>query len=272
MFKERLISGILLVLVAILAIGFGGYLLFGVLLLITLIGMMELNRVVKAQWKVPAIISYFAAVGYYVLILLEKEEAIRPCVIVFTILLLMTFVIGYPRFHITEVLIAFFGLFYVAVMLCCIYRIRVMDNGAYLVWLVFLGAWGSDTCAYCVGRLIGKHKAFPVLSPKKSVEGCVGGVFGAALICFIFALICQDKLTAVGSPLIALPVIGACASILSQFGDLAASGIKRQYEIKDYGKLIPGHGGILDRFDSVIFTAPAVYLLLVTFFIGGGQP
>ena len=131
---------------------------------------------------------------------------------------------------------------------------------------MFLGAWGSDTCAYCVGRLIGKHKAFPVLSPKKSWEGCVGGVLGAALLGLVYALIFRSKLTAVGNPTLAFPVICACASVLSQFGDLAASGIKRQHEIKDYGKLIPGHGGILDRFDSVIFTAPATYLLLTLVF------
>ena len=204
MFKERLLSGVLLVLAIFGAIYFGGYVLWGVLLLISLIGMFELNL---------------------------------------------------------------FGIFYVAMMLCCIYRIRGLDGGVYLVWMVFLGAWGSDTCAYCVGKLMGKHKAFPVLSPKKSVEGCVGGVLGAALLAWVFALLFQDKLTAVGNPLIALPIIGACASILSQFGDLAASGIKRQHKIKDYGTLIPGHGGVLDRFDSVIVTAPAVYLLLVTFFV-----
>ncbi len=267
MFKERLLSGVLLVLAIFGAIYFGGYVLWGVLLLISLIGMFELNRVFEAQWKAPSLLCYAAAIGYFLLISLGYEEAIRPSVLCFVLVLLVTFVIGYPRFQFTEVLAAFFGIFYVAMMLCCIYRIRGLDSGVYLVWMVFLGAWGSDTCAYCVGKLMGKHKAFPVLSPKKSVEGCVGGVLGAALLAWVFALIFQDKLTAVGNPLIALPIIGACASILSQFGDLAASGIKRQHKIKDYGTLIPGHGGVLDRFDSVIVTAPAVYLLLVTFFV-----
>ena len=267
MFKKRLLSGIILVLIAFGAIYFGGYVLWGVLLATSLIGMFEFNRVFKAPWKAPTLICYAAAVGYYVLMVLGYENAIRPCVICLVLLLLVTFVLGYPRFAFTEVMAAFFSVFYVAIMLCCIFRIRELESGAFLVWLVFLGAWGSDTCAYCVGVLIGKHKAFPVLSPKKSVEGCVGGVLGAALLGFVFALIFEDKLTAVGSPLAALPIICACASVLSQFGDLAASGIKRQHEIKDYGTLIPGHGGILDRFDSVIVTAPAVYLLLVTFFV-----
>ena len=266
MFKERLISGILLVLIAIGAIYMGGWVLWGVLLLVSGIGMIELERVFKAHFSVPSILSLLAAAGYYLLIRFEQDTYTMPMVIVFVLTLLICFVIGYPRYEFAKILACFFALFYVAVTMCCIYRIRELDNGVYLVWLVFLGAWGSDTCAYCVGRLIGKHKAFPVLSPKKSVEGCVGGVLGAALLGFLYALIFESKLTAVGNPMIAFPVICACASVLSQFGDLAASGIKRQHEIKDYGKLIPGHGGILDRFDSVIFTAPATFLLLTLVF------
>lgn len=266
MFKERLISGILLVLIAIAAIYFGGWVLWGVLLLISLIGMIELERVFKAHITVPSALCLLAAVGYYLLIRFEMEEYVLPAALVLVIAMLICFVIAYPKYDFTQLLVCFFSIFYVAMTMCCIYRIRVMDGGVYLVWLVFLGAWGSDTCAYCVGRLIGKHKAFPVLSPKKSWEGCVGGVLGAALLGLVYALIFRSKLTAVGNPTLAFPVICACASVLSQFGDLAASGIKRQHEIKDYGKLIPGHGGILDRFDSVIFTAPATYLLLTLVF------
>ena len=266
MFKERLISGILLVLVAIGAIYMGGWVLWGVLLLISLIGMIELERVFEVHLKAPSIVSMIAAAGYYLLIRFDQDTYVMPMILVIVLGLLICFVIGYPKYDFTQILACFFSIFYVAMTMCCIYRIRVLDGGAYLVWLVFLGAWGSDTCAYCVGRLIGKHKAFPVLSPKKSWEGCVGGVLGAALLGFVYALIFQSKLTAVGSPLIAFPVICACASILSQFGDLAASGIKRQHKIKDYGKLIPGHGGVLDRYDSVIFTAPATFLLLTLVF------
>ncbi|MBP5490827.1 MAG: phosphatidate cytidylyltransferase [Lachnospiraceae bacterium] len=262
MFKERLISGILLVLIAIGAIYVGGWVLWGVLLLISVIGMAELERVFEMHLSVPAALCLLAAIGYYLLIKFGQESYTVPLLLGLMLALLITFVIGYPRYEFTKLLVCFLALFYVAMTMCCLYRIRILSGGVYLVWLAFLGAWGSDTCAYCVGRLIGKHKAFPVLSPKKSWEGCVGGVLGAALLGFVFALVFEGKITAVGNPLLACPVICACASILSQFGDLAASGIKRQHNIKDYGKLIPGHGGVLDRFDSVIFTAPATYLLL----------
>ena len=122
------------------------------------------------------------------------------------------------------------------------------------MWLIFLCSWGCDTCAYCVGMLIGKHKMAPVLSPKKSVEGAVGGVAGAVLLGVIYA-------AATKGPMAEYALICGVGALISMVGDLAASAIKRNMGIKDYGKLIPGHGGILDRFDSVIFTAPVIYYL-----------
>ena len=128
------------------------------------------------------------------------------------------------------------------------------------MWLIFLSSWGCDTCAYCVGMLIGKHKMAPRLSPKKSVEGGVGGVLGAALLGALFSLAMNQWGGADVDPLLYAVICGA-GGIISQIGDLAASAIKRNHDVKDYGKLIPGHGGILDRFDSVIFTAPVIYYL-----------
>ena len=128
--------------------------------------------------------------------------------------------------------------------------------------MIFIGSWGSDTCAYLVGCAIGKHKIVPKLSPKKSLEGCIGGILGSALLGAVYALVFTKQLTLFANPVVACAVIGAASSVLSQLGDWAASAIKRNYDIKDYGKLIPGHGGIMDRFDSVIFTAPLVYYLV----------
>ena len=110
--------------------------------------------------------------------------------------------------------------------------------------------------------LIGKHKMAPVLSPKKSVEGGIGGIVGAALIGVLYALAINHWGNA-GVSVFEFAVIGAAGGAISQVGDLAASAIKRYHNIKDYGKLIPGHGGILDRFDSVIFTAPIIYYLAI---------
>jgi phosphatidate cytidylyltransferase len=175
-------------------------------------------------------------------------------IIISMILILFVYVFGYPKYHAEQVMAAFFGVVYVAVMLSFIYLTRSLPDGKFLVWLIFLCSWGCDTCAYCVGMLIGKHKMAPVLSPKKSIEGAVGGVAGAALLGVIYAAATQGKMAEYA-------LICAVGALISMVGDLAASAIKRNQNIKDYGKLIPGHGGILDRFDSVIITAPVIYYL-----------
>ena len=172
-----------------------------------------------------------------------------------------TYVFTFPKFKAEDVMVCFFGMFYVILMLSYIYQVRMMQDGAYIVWLIFLCSWGCDTCAYLVGVMFGKHKMAPVLSPKKSIEGGIGGVAGAALLGFIYATIFKDKIT-IDNANIIFPIVCAVGGIISQIGDLTASGIKRNHDIKDYSRLIPGHGGILDRFDSVIITAPIIYYLV----------
>lgn len=129
--------------------------------------------------------------------------------------------------------------------------------------LVFLSAWGNDTLAYCAGRLFGKHKMSPILSPKKTVEGAVGGVVGAGLLGLLYGMIARNFMTASYNFPLSFAVICAVGGLISIVGDLGASAIKRNYDIKDYSNLIPGHGGILDRFDSIIFTAPIMYYLIL---------
>jgi phosphatidate cytidylyltransferase len=124
------------------------------------------------------------------------------------------------------------------------------------VWLVILAAFGSDICAYFTGMALGKHKLCPSISPKKTIEGAIGGVLGSTLLCGLFGYFALPDL------FVHCILIGAFGSIFSMAGDLVASIIKRNLEIKDYGTLIPGHGGILDRFDSVLFTAPFVFYYL----------
>ena len=261
MFKVRLRSSIIIITLTILCVVMGDNLLFATAGIISLIGMMELYRIVKVNKALPGILGYLAGISYYFLIYFKWNEYLVLLFIVFLMLLMMIYVFSYPKFQIEQIAIVFFGLFYVSIMLSYIYQVRILEDGALLVWLIFIGAWGSDTCAYCVGMLIGKRKIFPRLSPKKSLEGCIGGVVGAALIGFIYATIFKGDITGIDNPQLVFAIIGACSSVISQIGDLAASAIKRNHDIKDYSNMIPGHGGILDRFDSIIFTAPVVYYL-----------
>ena len=260
MFKTRLISGIVLVIIALATIISGSWILFFTLLAVSLIGMRELYKVMKVSDEhvtVLELVGYLGAVLYYIAMKADFGNYGTMAIIISMILILFVYVFGYPKYHAEQVLAAFFGFVYVAVMLSFIYLTRSLPDGKFLVWLIFLCSWGCDTCAYCAGMLIGKHKMAPVLSPKKSIEGAVGGVAGAALLGVIYAAATQGKMAEYA-------LICAVGALISMVGDLAASAIKRNQNIKDYGKLIPGHGGILDRFDSVIITAPVIYYLAKT--------
>ncbi|MBO4696886.1 MAG: phosphatidate cytidylyltransferase [Lachnospiraceae bacterium] len=262
---KRTLSGAVLVAVAFAAFWFGGYVLLGITLFLSILGMFELFRVFEMQKSPHAFLGYAAAAAYDASLLLkDPEKYFIPGLCVFLLLTLIIYVLSFPNVKAAKAICVPFVFLYVAFLFGFLYRIRVLDGGVYLVWIVLLGAWGSDTFAYLAGVLFGKHKAFPRLSPKKTWEGCVGGVLGASILCGVYGLCLGSKLPSF-DPLpawAALAIVGACSAVLSMFGDLTASAIKRDHGVKDYGKLIPGHGGVMDRFDSVLFTAPAVYLLI----------
>jgi len=135
--------------------------------------------------------------------------------------------------------------------------------GVALVFFTLGIAWFADGGAYFVGRALGKHKMAPVLSPKKTIEGAVGGFVSAMIICMGAAYLYADVLKYAEGRLnyINLAIITAVCILMSMFGDISFSAVKRQYGIKDFGDLLPGHGGVLDRFDSVLFVCPSFYLL-----------
>lgn len=261
MFKTRLISGIILVAAALALIITGGEILLAASCMISLIGMYELYRVYQIEKTPAAVIGYAAAVIYYVDQYVHMLPDVMLHVIGLLIFLLAAYVLAYPKYHASQIMAVFFGVFYVAVMLSCVWQARMMEQGAYIVWLIFLCSWGCDTCAYCVGVKFGKHKMSPVLSPKKSVEGAVGGLAGTFLLTALYAYAFRVQMHLSAAQILVLAAISTAGALISMIGDLAASAVKRNYEIKDYGTLIPGHGGILDRFDSVIFTAPVIYYL-----------
>lgn len=265
MFITRLLSGIVLLAIIISAGIFGGPVLLALGTLISLIGIFEYHRMTGLRKSPLFHVNWVVCLVLNVMLFLERPQCADLMPIVALLLLMGIYVIRYPKFDVKEIFTSYTGFIYVAVMLSFLYRVRTLENGILLYWLAFIGAWGSDTCAYCIGCLFGKHKAFPVLSPKKSVEGCIGGVAGTALIAGIYAACLNRFVEGVEVSVLVFVIIGIFASVVSQIGDLAASAMKRHYEIKDYGKLIPGHGGILDRFDSIIFTAPLVYIMAQIF-------
>ena len=263
-FWIRLASTIVLITGGGAAIYFGGWILALLLTAVSLGGVFELFRVFQIHKSPFAPVTYVAVVAYNVILYAQWTEYVLPLMIVYLLILLTVYVFAFPKYDSRQLVSSFFPFFYVAVCLSYMEQLRQLQHGAILTALVLVCACGNDMFAYLVGILTGKHKMFPNLSPKKSVEGFIGGILGAALCGVGYGFVFRNV---VGGgehnfPLM-FAVICGVGALPAVVGDLAASAIKRNHDIKDYSNLIPGHGGIMDRFDSMIFTAPIIYYLVL---------
>ena len=176
------------------------------------------------------------------------------------VLLFAQVVITNMKTNFKDIAYTLFGIIYIVGFIMFIALLRGLDTGKILIWYAIIAAWGTDTSAYIVGKRFGKHK-FSEVSPKKSLEGCIAGIVGACLISALFTFIINKAWNFEYSYLYTT-IIVAILSIIGQLGDFSASSIKRYVDVKDYSNLIPGHGGMLDRIDSLIFLAPFAYVLL----------
>lgn len=230
---------------------------------ISLIGLFEFYRAIEDTHKPMKYIGYVATVVYFLFFgLVENYFTIYLSLLI--VATLMTMVICYPKYSIVDVALTVIGVLYIPLLFSFIVLIRKMQYGDFWIWLIFLSSWGSDTFAYFTGRAFGKHKLAPVLSPKKTIEGSIGGMIGAGVLGFIYTIIYTHyRYTILSDYMILVVIAVVVAALISQFGDLAASAIKRTFGKKDFGNLLPGHGGILDRFDSILFVAPMIYLAVV---------
>ncbi len=269
MFGTRLVSGIILIIIAVATFVCGGPLLAGVLLVISMIAYRELTKALQVNtekngFNAPEILGMAGVVCYYASIYFSDDHTLSfMCIVGLFMAEMFLYVVKFPKYKSEQITASVFAFLYAPVMLSFIYQTREIQYGLYMVWLILISSWGCDTCAYAVGMLIGKRKIFPLLSPKKSLEGCIGGVAGSALLGGVYAYFLLNKVIVEQNVLWVAVFICAIGSVASMVGDLAASAIKRNHNIKDYGNLIPGHGGIMDRFDSVIVTAPMIYFLTV---------
>jgi len=265
--KTRLIvAAILLPLFFIVLFFLPPYALAGVVSIISAISAYELLHSVwsKANDRIRIYAAFSAAiipVGAY----FEATELVFPAV--FLVLMCLLFVEAVPVFQtirkitFPQILMALFAGALIPLMLSCLVNLRLMPEGRLFVLLPVISAFLTDGGAYFAGRFFGKKKAFPLVSPKKTVEGCIGGLAAgtAALLIYGAILVFATPHYVV---FWALFLYGAIGAAVTQLGDLAFSLIKREFDIKDYGRILPGHGGMLDRFDSMVFAAPAMYLLV----------
>lgn len=262
--KKRLIGGFFVAAITLIIFLSGGIVTAAILTVVSLIGLYEFMRVYSLEKTPLAILNYIGTVVVYGLLYLEQSRFLFPFLILLLMLTLSIYVICFPQYKDHEIAKSFFGFVYITIFLSYVFRIRAMNSGLLLCFFILISSWGNDVFAYFVGSAIGKHKFSPKVSPNKSVEGFIGGIAGAALLGYLFALIFG---IGKGIPFSGLycAVIAAIGSIPAVIGDLAASAIKRDNEIKDYSNLIPGHGGMVDRIDSVLFTAPIIYYLVILF-------
>lgn len=260
--KQRLITGII-------AGGFflgmcwlGGTLYHVLILLMALIGYYEFVRMTRIPaFQGPAILGYLGVV--YLVFPWRLLDIARPLgdsavLWLFMLLLLAVTVITKNEMPIGQVALLYLGMVYVGVGFAAIAETRNTADGHGLFWtfLMLAAIWSSDAGAYFTGRRFGKHKLWPAISPNKTVEGALGGVLLAVIVAVIFAFASGGLLT-IGRAVL----LGISAAVVGQFGDLIQSAYKRAYGIKDSGKLLPGHGGILDRCDSWIVVFPFIHIL-----------
>lgn len=251
------------------------------LFIVAVVGMSEMyNTTLNGRGKELKLLAYVFAAIYYVMIgnvgsgfssiyLSTIQRHFSNFFLVFAamfiVALLIVLVVGHRRISLADCALVVIGFFHIAFLLSFIYMVRHYIYGRYFVWLIFIAAWGCDTSAYFVGTILGRHKLAPDLSPKKTVEGAVGGVVGAGAIAAVYGF-AITRFFVIPEPdihiILFCTVAGAVGAVFAQFGDLAASAIKRYTGVKDYGGILPGHGGIIDRFDSVLFTAPVVYIVM----------
>ena len=258
MLRTRVISVIISLPIMIAALYLGGKTLVLLIFLLSIVGLNEYYNAFKnADFKPNICLGFFGTICYYSIIIIDMNSIVLFSSILFIILLLFFDIIKRER-SILDMAITISGLIYITFLFSNILFLQKGSFGRVLVLFPFITAWLSDTFAYFAGINFGKHKLCPAISPNKTVEGALGGIFGSALFSFIAGTLFYKL--GLPIPLFHYLIIGVLCGITGQAGDLFASSIKRFCNVKDFGKILPGHGGILDRFDSILFTAPTVYI------------
>lgn len=279
--KVRIVTGIICALIVIMLLVFTGLGFLGAMSIpmgaIAAIAAYEIMRVSKCKNKVLTAVSMIvAAIGpAYVDFNLQQYLPVSLYVILtaYVLLLLIIMLKHYDTTKFEHVALALFGSIAIPASLGTLFKVRDLcvvypelfqrSHCVFLILCAMYCAWMSDTWAYFVGRKLGKHKLAPKISPKKTVEGAIGGVFGTTLFCVVTYFICDHfcfhlktmNVWMIIPTSIILAVLGMC-------GDLSASVIKRNFGEKDFGNLFPGHGGVLDRIDSFLVTMPALYVMI----------
>jgi phosphatidate cytidylyltransferase len=270
--KVRIISGIVAVALVTCLMFLGKEVFHIVSVILAFITLNELFDAFEAKgYKPLRIAGYLACVcllfgsigmwnriDYRWLINTIDFTDVRTILYVALILMLTIMVFSKGKFSVADLSFTILCSFYICFLFWYVMLLRDLPSGMYVVGFVIIGAVSTDTFAFFVGTLFGRNKLLPDVGPKKTVEGAIGGILGCVVMFLLYGLIFKEFIFDVS--IIKLLIMGVACGFVSEIGDLAASAIKRFCGIKDFGKMIPGHGGILDRLDSILILAPLIYI------------
>lgn len=263
--KTRILTGVVsgvLLITAVIALN--PYIIAAAAFLASLMGLYEFYKVTEVSDNIPLVcLGMVGALGITLCNLFFSAQ-LSYFICIWLLLIFVTLLLLHEKTDVTQCALCVFSVFYIPFLFSFVPLVMLLENGRFLIWFVILGAYATDTFAYFSGVFLGKHKLCPKISPKKTIEGAVGGTFGCAIIFLIVGYLFNSVWkTQVSLPLLFL--LGIISAVVAQLGDLSASIIKRKFGVKDYGTLFPGHGGIMDRCDSLIFVAPFIYFVFLIF-------
>ena len=260
--RSRLISTAVGLPLALFLIILGGNIFNVFVLLISLIALQEFYNAINQKHKIYKPLTY---IGYFSIVILflilTNDISLISLYFFFLVFVYLIILLFNTNFTIEDVSISLFGVLYVGMTFGSVILLRQSNYGKILTFYLLILSWGTDTFAFFIGKFLGKHKLMPRVSPNKTIEGAIGGLIVSALLSTIYIYFVGQKIKLIPNVLI-LFIVGILGSMFSQLGDLVASDIKRSCDIKDFGKIIPGHGGILDRFDGLIFVSSYLFILL----------
>ncbi|ADL08008.1 phosphatidate cytidylyltransferase [Thermosediminibacter oceani] len=266
-FITRVLSAIVGIILLWFIINRGEAIFLSFIVLMSAVANWELHRAFKKSGKDPNII-YSTLTGTLLMVTVYFLPNVNTIFLPFLIIIILSFfsnMVNYDRNRMEDIVYTIFSFVYTFIPFTHIILIRNLQYGVAFVWWVFVTTWSCDTFAYIIGMLIGSRKLAPDISPNKSIEGSIGGIFGSIAASFLFARYALPQISASDAV-----IVGLLVGIFSQIGDLSASLIKRFCKIKDFSNLIPGHGGVLDRFDSALFSFPVAYYYIIIAIQKGG--
>ena len=255
----RVITAVVFVPIVFACVYFGNWALTGLAAFLAAVGIFEYTRAVNKRLEHP--INYVLAVlcALFIVGVMKWHYEYAMAALLAVLIIVFIAEIFAPYHDVKRPIATVFGMVYIPLIFGLFQAFEAIPNGKVYIWMIFVIAFLTDTFAYFVGRFLGRHKLAPAISPKKTIEGSIGGIVFAVAGMIAYGVV-MEQVFHLSLPIVTLIIVGVLGSVAGQCGDLAASMIKRHCDVKDFGKILPGHGGVLDRFDSILFVLPIVYV------------